>query len=582
SLLSIGNFDDNLSDVMNVVFAGVNLNVTNASGKTAYEVAKETNQPLTMEFLSLNIGCNQPASITDRRQLPSLPPIQIPNVSPQNTQDDYKGYLYKTSTNRKAHEIAESRSIMDLSGNEIRIKGNSDARLNKSLTLSEFLIAFGKYKSIICEVYPGRQEELDLYETDVIDISNSFGGGLFYDYHIQFATKAAAYLQYRNIKVDWSVRDNDIFISITAGRKAISCTICNSTLHFSDFCPRKQFSPPQQRSNCCMELAMWRDFLDNWNGLHFFLHSNIIKSSDLDLYTNSSPVFGFGGYFQGQWFSEPWPTDCDFGADLYSTALIELHPIVVAAMLWGILIVLRLGQLLVELTSSVLTNKSDKRQWVKTITKCIVPACILEHMEVFDRAGYLYKKESTTSLSSWQRSWFILVGKNFCFFSVEKNGLEILDLRKLISLNYLPVISSNCPSEVKQMISVVFPKRTLYIIADNKEENEAWFNTIKSTSSVSGRNLHEQQLTEDNIPVPVDRCIEYVANHGMAEVGIYRQAATEHLVKDLLDDFSCDARAVRLDHIPVHVVANALKRFFRNLPEPLLTKIFHDKWIEAS
>ena len=68
----------------------------------------------------------------------------------------------------------------------------------------------------------------------------------------------------------------------------------------------------------------------------------------------------------------------------------------------------------------------------------------------------------------------------------------------------------------------------------------------------------------------------------MTEEGIYRRAGVDSKVRGILEVFSADARTVNLDDYPVHEVANALKRFFRNLPDPLLTKALHDQWIKIA
>lgn len=39
---------------------------------------------------------------------------------------------------------------------------------------------------------------------------------------------------------------------------------------------------------------------------------------------------------------------------------------------------------------------------------------------------------------------------------------------------------------------------------------------------------------------------------------------------------------IREEDYTVHEVANALKRFFRNLDNPILTNVLYDKWIEAA
>ncbi|XP_077983972.1 arf-GAP with Rho-GAP domain, ANK repeat and PH domain-containing protein 2-like [Glandiceps talaboti] len=231
-------------------------------------------------------------------------------------------------------------------------------------------------------------------------------------------------------------------------------------------------------------------------------------------------------------------------------------------------------------------KQPDKRRWVSTIAKSISPKDVWDKLEYFDRAGYLYFKEGAAK--PWQKSWFVLHGKKLMYYSVEKNGMDIreMDLRKLMSISQQLDQNRPSSSETNQIINIVMPPgyTGMYIGAESKQENEGWYNAIKTQAAGSGKNLHEQQLTGDNIPVLVEQCIEFVARHGMKEVGIYRTAGQESKVEGLLRDFSQDARAVRLDSgkYPLNEVTNALKRFFRNLPEPLLTKALYPQWIEKS
>ncbi len=71
-----------------------------------------------------------------------------------------------------------------------------------------------------------------------------FGGFSFYEYHKAFSAKAAQYLTIYNIKVDWSIRDNDLFCSVFAGHKAQACSICNSLTHATMFCGQVEKSTP--------------------------------------------------------------------------------------------------------------------------------------------------------------------------------------------------------------------------------------------------------------------------------------------------------------------------------------------------
>lgn len=55
--------------------------------------------------------------------------------------------------------------------------------------------------------------------------------------------------------------------------------------------------------------------------------------------------------------------------------------------------------------------------------------------------------------------------------------------------------------------------------------------------------------------------------------GVYRRAGSGATIMDILTQFRRDSWAVQLtiDKYSEHDVATALKRFFRDLPEPLLT-----------
>ena len=135
-----------------------------------------------------------------------------------------------------SNESTSDHRRVDFDGIEYVMKPG-DPRLSKNLTLGEFIVAFGKYKNIVCEVMPHRRTELDQYERGVVEMANNFGGTRFYDYHKAFSAKAAALLHQRQVKVDWSIRDNGLFCTMFAGMKINVCGLCASVNHASDFCP---------------------------------------------------------------------------------------------------------------------------------------------------------------------------------------------------------------------------------------------------------------------------------------------------------------------------------------------------------
>ena len=116
-------------------------------------------------------------------------------------------------------------------------KSKPDPRLARMLTIEEFISAFGIYINIMCEHFPQRRVELDLYERDIVDMSTRYGGTAFYEYHKQFSARAAAHLKFNNIPVDWSIRNNTLFCNIFANQRPITCNKCSSITHTTGFCP---------------------------------------------------------------------------------------------------------------------------------------------------------------------------------------------------------------------------------------------------------------------------------------------------------------------------------------------------------
>ena len=94
-----------------------------------------------------------------------------------------------------------------------------DARLNRSLSNEEFIVAFGKYKRIHCISHPWRKAELDAYESYVIDISHVYGRK-FNEYHKIVSQKCAMALE-QGIKVNWAEKDKDLLLMITSARKCL-------------------------------------------------------------------------------------------------------------------------------------------------------------------------------------------------------------------------------------------------------------------------------------------------------------------------------------------------------------------------
>lgn len=87
-------------------------------------------------------------------------------------------------------------------------------------------------------------------------------------------------------------------------------------------------------AECRLDIKMWSMFLEQWNGISFFLENEETKSEDLQFFTDATPT-GFGGYFNGKWFYGNFESDMIPSSCKASMALFELYPIVMATVLWG-------------------------------------------------------------------------------------------------------------------------------------------------------------------------------------------------------------------------------------------------------
>ncbi|KIJ55136.1 hypothetical protein M422DRAFT_151215 [Sphaerobolus stellatus SS14] len=97
-----------------------------------------------------------------------------------------------------------------------------------------------------------------------------------------------------------------------------------------------------------------------------------------------------------------------------------------------------------------------------------------------------------------------------------------------------------------------------------------------------------EQLTRDKVDVPriMQKCCEAIEKWGLSAKGIYRVSGTQSKVLKLKEKLDKDIDAVDLDSpewsSDINNVASALKLWLRELPEPLLTHVLHQGFIDAA
>ncbi|NWQ81167.1 ARAP3 protein, partial [Columbina picui] len=126
--------------------------------------------------------------------------------------------------------------------------------------------------------------------------------------------------------------------------------------------------------------------------------------------------------------------------------------------------------------------------------------------------------------------------------------------------------------------------RTFYLQGLSRADSAAWYADIRASAGGRGNALRDQQLSRGDIPIIVDSCIAFITQYGLRHEGIYRKNGAKSRIKVLMEEFRRDARNVKLrinDNF-IEDVTDVLKRFFRELEEPVFTLELHPQWKEAA
>lgn len=217
---------------------------------------------------------------------------------------------------------------------------------------------------------------------------------------------------------------------------------------------------------------------------------------------------------------------------------------------------------------------TERRIWMQKLLESLTSIFPARLTADYTRAGWCFLKEGIGG--EWMVSW-ILLNKRTLHYSQSNGRLKNVDLRKARSVGLQE--GAACPrvSEEGPHILVDSTDQSVYLQMDVAKDTKSWRQTLKTAAVDNGPNLSDQQLSKNNIPVIVEKCINFVYAHGLMSEGIYRRCGANSNVAKLLSAFQTDAWSVQLSRqdYSEYDVANVLKRFFRELPEPVFTAHLH-------
>ncbi|KFV16303.1 Rho GTPase-activating protein 25, partial [Tauraco erythrolophus] len=201
------------------------------------------------------------------------------------------------------------------------------------------------------------------------------------------------------------------------------------------------------------------------------------------------------------------------------------------------------------------------------------------------KIGWLKKQRSI--VKNWQQRYFVLRGQQLYYYKDEDDAKP----QGCLSLqgSTIKEVASN-PEEGGKFIFEIIPgfsgdqnrtgQDTCVLMANSQSEMEEWVKSIRrvlgsASGVVFGQRLaetmaYEQKFGQQQVPILVQKCAEFIREHGVSEEGIFRLPGQDNLVKQLRDAFDAGERPSFDRDTDVHTVASLFKLYLRELPEPVV------------
>ncbi|KAM9740739.1 LOW QUALITY PROTEIN: arf-GAP with Rho-GAP domain, ANK repeat and PH domain-containing protein 3 [Menidia menidia] len=199
----------------------------------------------------------------------------------------------------------------------------------------------------------------------------------------------------------------------------------------------------------------------------------------------------------------------------------------------------------------------------------------------FERVGLL-RYRAMLDPPDWKEAHVVLQRSNLFICPRSDGAAE--DIINLNRLQELSVASEGDSQERKDILVLVEKGRTLHLQALGRSDFSMWVSDIQRAAGGGGNRLGGQQLSRNDIPIIVDSCLAFITQYGLGHEGLYRKNGSRSRIRLLMEAFRRDARRVKLrigDHF-IEDVTDVLKRFFREIEDPVFMDQLHPLWEEAA
>uniref|UniRef100_T2MEH5 Rho GTPase-activating protein 1 n=1 Tax=Hydra vulgaris TaxID=6087 RepID=T2MEH5_HYDVU len=196
-------------------------------------------------------------------------------------------------------------------------------------------------------------------------------------------------------------------------------------------------------------------------------------------------------------------------------------------------------------------------------------------LQVYKELDRKYKK-NLKAFYIVHPSNFIKAAFNIFYpFISKKFGKKINNISKLDELTpHLRIDQIDIPEEVKQHDKIVVEKFKSVATSQAKEIPKTQQFSISLTEL-------KRKHPDRHVPIVVSSCIEFIEENALDIEGIFRRSAQVNLVNEAVDAFNMGIQSF-LQINNVHLATALLKKFLRDLPEPLLTFKLYGSVMEFS
>ncbi|NXV23484.1 RHG25 protein, partial [Cepphus grylle] len=223
------------------------------------------------------------------------------------------------------------------------------------------------------------------------------------------------------------------------------------------------------------------------------------------------------------------------------------------------------------------------------------------------KIGWLKKQRSI--VKNWQQRYFVLKGQQLYYYKDEDDVKPQRGPSCLCSPRQLG--KGRC--ERNSWVSGDQNRTgqdTCVLMANSQSEMEEWVKSIRRVlGSASGGNVplaklldssnlsvlslavfgqrlaetmaYEQKFGQHQVPILVQKCAEFIREHGVSEEGIFRLPGQDNLVKQLRDAFDAGERPSFDRDTDVHTVASLFKLYLRELPEPVVPWLQYEDFLQC-